>query len=60
MEADIFDEASHCGYIAGRVEKWDNLVNCTQPLKGRFAQLQLLLTDSFYLQLYEVEVHGYW
>lgn len=59
-ESDIFDQANRCGYIDGEAEQFDNWINCSQPMRGQFSQLQMFLTESFYLQMYEVEVHGYY
>lgn len=59
LETDIFSVANRCGYHAGVVEQFANWINCTTVVTGQFAQLQLFLTEAFYLQLYEVEVHGY-
>lgn len=53
-DADI--EYNQCGYIEGTAEQYDNHVTCTQPITGRFVQLQKLAVGC--LHLYEVEVHG--
>jgi len=59
LEADIMHNGAdnECGFIAGIAQQFDNLVWCSQPMIGRFVQLQVIDTNHF--NLYEVEVYGY-
>ena len=59
-EADIFyasgNEDNLCGYHDGVLNQYYTLITCNSAITGQFVQIQLY-TDYF-MNLYEVEVHG--
>lgn len=61
-ETDIFSTSDGsnevvCGYRDGALERYWTLVTCTQPIMGRYVQIQFFVSER--LHLYEVEVHGF-
>lgn len=46
-----------CAYAGGIANQFDNLLTCSEPMIGRFVQLQML-NRAECLHFYEVKVHG--
>jgi len=46
-----------CKYVDGYLNRYYALITCDQPISGRF--VQILFNATTWLNLYEVEVHGY-
>jgi len=45
-----------CNYYDGLLNRFDTLITCNQPIRGRF--VQMLLNATTILNFYEIEVHG--
>ncbi|XP_067939544.1 fucolectin-like [Watersipora subatra] len=52
------DDENFCGRHDGILNKYYTLIKCASVVAGRFVQLQL--NTTVVLNLYEVEVHGYY
>lgn len=58
-EADMFYKegmTNLCGYYDGILNPQYTLITCFQPIRGQF--VQLLLDDTTYFSIYEVNIYG--
>ena len=59
-DEDIFYDRntnSLCNYYDGELNQYFTTITCIQAMKGQF--VQLMFNATTYINLYEIEVHGF-